>query len=334
MPFETRAAGRTSLRLTTLGLGTATLGGNFRPPISDIDSRAIVEKGLDVGIRFVDTAPYYGYGKAERLVGDVLRGRKEDWTIATKVGRLLKPRTTPQPAGDQWVDPLPFEDVFDYSYDGVMRSFEDSLQRLGLDHIDLLMMHDIGTQTHGAARNAELFPIAMDGGYKALDRLRSSGAVKAIGMGVNEWQVLAEATKYGDWDTFLLAGRYTLLEQEPLHTLFPLLERAGTTIIVGGPFNSGILVGRDSWNYSKAPQSVIDRVKAILRVCDAHNVALPAAALRFPLASPVVTSVIPGPRAAGELDQIVEWFEADIPASLWTDLRNEGLLDPAAPIPS
>lgn len=227
MKFETRAAGRTGLQLSTFGLGTATLGGNVHPPVPDAQSRALVEHALDIGIRYVDTAPYYGYGKSERIVGDALRPL-HDWKLSSKVGRLLKPRVSAREPGDQWVEPLPFEHVHDYSYDAVMRSFEDSLQRLGLDHIDLLLMHDISVETLGAAGKAHHFPIAMDGGYKALDRLRSSGAVKAIGIGVNEWQALAEATEYGQWDAFLLAGRYTLLEQEPLHTLFPLCEKAST----------------------------------------------------------------------------------------------------------
>ena len=319
MTIETRPAGRTAVRLTTLGLGTATLGGNVRPPITNADAAAIVERAYERGIRFFDTAPYYGYGRSERLVGDTLRGRS-DWK--------------PQAAGDQWIDPLPFEHVYDYSYDGVMRSFEDSLQRLGLDHIDLLLLHDIGSDTHGAEKNAELFPIAMQGGYKALAELRASGAVKAIGIGVNEWQVLVEAMQHGDWDTFLLAGRYTLLEQESLHTLLPLCERAGTSIIVGGPFNSGILAGRDTWNYSRAPQPIIDKVRRIAAVCDAHGVALPAAALAFPLGHASVASVIPGPRSAAEVDEIVDWFEAEIPPSLWSDLKTEGLIDPAAPVPA
>ncbi|HWJ74613.1 MAG TPA: aldo/keto reductase [Kaistia sp.] len=333
MLIETRAAGRTSLQLSTLGLGTATLGGNVSPPISDVEGRAIVERAVELGIRYVDTAPYYGYGRSEHLVGDVLRDHP-DVMISTKVGRLLKPRVTPQPAGDQWVNPLPFEHRYDYSYDGVMRSFEDSFQRLGVDHIELLLIHDIGVDQHGEALNAEFFPVAMTGGYRALDELRSAGAVKAIGLGVNEWQVLAEATKHGQWDAFLLAGRYTLLEQGPLHTLFPLCEQAGTSIIVGGPFNSGILAGRDTWNYARAPEAIMTRARKIAAVCDAHNVALPAAALRFPLGSPLVTSVIPGPRSAAEVSEIAAWFAADIPPSLWTDLRTEGLIDPAAPIPT
>ncbi|MBN9019834.1 MAG: aldo/keto reductase [Rhizobiales bacterium] len=333
MTFETRAAGRTSLQLSTLGFGTATLGGNVHPPVPDAQSRAMVEHAFEVGIRYFDTAPFYGYGKSEHLLGDTLRAHT-GWTLSTKVGRLLKSRVTPRGPEDQWVDPLPFEQVYDYSYDAVMRSFEDSLQRLGVDHIDMLLMHDVSTETLGEAGKAHHFPIAMASGYKALDQLRSSGAIKAIGIGVNEWQVLAEALDHGQWDAFLLAGRYTLLEQEPLHTLFPKCQKAGTTIIIGGPFNSGILAGRDTWNYAKAPQPIIDKARAIGRVCEAHGVDLPAAALRFVIANPIVSSVIPGPRMAAELDQIVAWWRQDIPASLWTDLRSEGLIDADAPIPA
>lgn len=333
MSIETRPAGRTAARLSTLGIGAGTLGGNFSPPITAAEGSGIIADALDAGITYVDTAPFYGYGKSERAVGDALRART-GWTLSTKVGRLLKPRTTPKDPNDGWYEPLPFQPVYDYSYDGVMRSFEDSLQRLGLDHIDLLYMHDIGAVTHGEAAHAELFRTAMEGGYKALDRLRSSGAVKSIGLGVNEWQVVAAAMQHGQWDNVLLAGRYTLLEQEPLHTLFPLCEKAGTTIVVGGPFNSGILVGRDTWNYARAPQAVLDRVEAIARVCDAHNVALPAAALRFPLGSAVVSSVIPGPRSRAELAQILAWWRAEIPASLWSDLKTERLIDAASPVPA
>lgn len=333
MALETRPVGRTGLRVSAIGLGTATLGGNIGSPIPDEEARGMVTDALDAGITYVDAAPFYGYGKSERLVGDALRNRS-GWTLSTKVGRLLKPRVTAKDPGDQWFDPLPFEQVYDYSYDGVMRSYEDSLQRLGLDHIDILHIHDIGVGTHGAEANARLFPIAMEGGYRALDELRASGAIKAIGLGVNEWQVLAEAMKHGHWDVMLLAGRYTLLEQEPLHTLFPQCEKTGTTIVVGGPFNSGVLVGRDSWNYSRAPQAVLDRVRKIADVCDAHGIPLPVAALHFPIANPVISSVIPGPRSRAELKQILGWWNTAVPASLWSDLRSEGLIDPAAPVPS
>lgn len=332
--MQTRRIGRTDLEVTTLSFGAAGIGNLYRP-ISRDDAEATLAVAWDAGIRYFDTAPRYGHGLSEHRLGEFLRSQpRETYVISTKVGRLLTPVPENEVPDYGFDDPLPFRADYDYSYDGVMRSFEDSLQRLGLDHIDLLLLHDIGSDTHGAEKNAELFPIAMQGGYKALAELRASGAVKAIGIGVNEWQVLVEAMQHGDWDTFLLAGRYTLLEQELLHTLLPLCESAGTSIIVGGPFNSGILAGRDTWNYSRAPQPIIDRVRRIAAVCDAHGVALPAAALAFPLGHASVASVIPGPRSAAEVDQIVDWFETEIPASLWSDLKTEGLIDQAAPVPA
>jgi D-threo-aldose 1-dehydrogenase len=332
MDRETRALGRTAVRVTTIGLGGATLGGNM-DAVGDDEARALVGAAYDAGIRYFDTAPFYGYGKSERVVGDALRPRS-GWVLSTKVGRLLKPRTTPRTPDDQWVDPLPFEQVYDYGYDAVLRSAEDSLQRLGLDHVDILYLHDIGSYQHGAEKHAVYFKQAMEGGYKALDRLRSEGTIKAIGIGVNEWQVLKDALAYGQWDAFLLAGRYTLLEQESLHNLLEPCLKAGTSIVVGGPFNAGLLVGRDVWNYAKAPPWALERAKALGRVCEAHGVPLPVAALKFPLAHPAVAAVIPGPRSRAEFQQIMSWWDTPVPASLWTDLRSEGLIAADAPVPA
>lgn len=332
MKFETRKLGRTSAEVTTLGLGGATLGGN-QAHLTDADAKILCLEAFDSGIRYFDTAPFYGYGRSERLVGDTLR-HLDGWTLSTKVGRLLRPRKGEQSQNDDWRQPLPFEPVFDYSYDGVMRSYEDSLQRLGLDHIDILYIHDIDTFTHGAETQPKMHAAAMDGAARALDDLRSSGAVKAIGIGVNESQPIADALSHAQWDCFLLAGRYTLLEQDSLDTLLPAVEKHGASIIIGGPFNSGILVGRETWNYVKAPESVMTKVKAMARVCEAHNVPLAAAALRFPLAHPTVAGTIPGPRSAEEINQILEWWTADIPGSLWSDLKNEKLIATNAPVPA
>jgi D-threo-aldose 1-dehydrogenase len=333
MKFETRRLGRTQLAVTTMGLGCATLGG-IMDAVTDAEARRIVNDAFDSGIRYFDTAPFYGYGKSEHAVGDELRG-KEGWALSTKVGRLLKPRRTPQDPNDQWRNPFPFEPVFDYSYDGIMRSYEHSLQRLGLNRIDILYIHDVDVFTHGT-RDAQqkMFHVAMDDGYKALDELRRNGDIKAIGLGVNEAQPIADALQHGQWDAFLLAGRYTLLEQDPLHTLFPAVEKHGASIIVGGPFNSGILVGGSTFNYARAPEEVVARVRKMAKVCEAHNVPLAAAALQFPLANKLVAAVIPGPRNAAELKQILAWRETTIPASLWTDLQTEGVLDKAAPVPT
>ena len=260
----------------------------------------------------------------------MLRGG--DFVLSDKVGRLLQPGAVENPGDYGMVDPLPFHVVYDYGYDGVMRAYEDSLQRLGLDRIDILLAHDIGAFQHGE-ENARHFGDLAEGGYGAMDELRSSGAVKAIGLGVNENQVCLDALGIGDWDVFLLAGRYTLLEQTAVDELFPACEAAGTSIICGGPFNSGVLVGRDMWNYAKAPADIVDKARALGEVADEFSIPLPAAALQFPLGHRIVTSVIPGPRNAAELAQIVDWFDAQIPKEFWRALKAKGLVSEAAPIP-
>jgi D-threo-aldose 1-dehydrogenase len=333
MSLGTRPVGRTNLKISELGLGGATLGGNMEQ-VTDADARIIVLDAYDAGIRYFDTAPYYGYGRSEHVMGDELRHR-DGWVLSTKVGRLLKPRRKPQEAGDLWKAPFPFEPVFDYSYAGIMRSYEDSLQRLGLDRIDILYIHDVDLFTHGPAEKQQIvFRKAMDEAYRALDELRRNGDIKAIGLGVNEEKPIADALQHGQWDVFLLAGRYTLLENGPLHTLFPALQKHGASVVIGGPFNSGVLVGGTTWNYRQAPADVVERVAGLKRVTAAHNVPLPAAAIQFVLASPLVASVIPGPRSAEELNQILEWSKMRLPPQLWSDLKGEGLLDSAAPVPN
>lgn len=333
--WEKRRVGRTSLEVTTLGLGTATMGGS-RIPVSRAEGEAIVEAAWDAGVRYVDTAPFYGVGSAEHRVGDALRDKnRDDWVLSTKVGRLLRPRRGPGGGTtDGRLAPMPFDVVYDYSYDAIMRSVEDSYQRLGLARIDILYVHDIGVYQHGPEVNSVHIKALRDSGYKALDELRRTGIVSAIGIGVNEKDVLIEALGFGDWDAFLLAGRYTLLEQGPLDDLLPLCVARGTSIVVGGPLNSGILAGRDTWNYNTAPADIVARVKQLQVVCDAHGVPLPAAALRFPLAHPAVCAVIPGPRTAAEFNENLPLFTWDIPASLWSDLRSAGLLHPDAPVPA
>ncbi|HXT78761.1 MAG TPA: aldo/keto reductase [Acetobacteraceae bacterium] len=332
--WKQRQVGRTSLKVTELGLGTATMGGS-RIPVTRAEGEAIVEAAWNAGVRYVDTAPFYGVGAAEHRVGDALRDKnRAEWVLSTKVGRLLRPRTTPGGPTDGRLAPLPFEVVYDYSHDGIMRSVEDSYQRLGLAKIDILYVHDIGVYQHGAEANAHHLKILRESGYKALEELRRTGVVSAIGIGVNEKEVLIDVLKFGDWDAFLLAGRYTLLEQGPLDDLLPQCVARGTSIVVGGPLNSGILAGRDTWNYAAAPADVVDRVKRIQAICDAHKVPLPAAALQFPLAHPAVCAIIPGPRTAAEFNANLPLFTQAIPAALWSDLRQAGLLHPAAPVPS
>ena len=328
--MEKRQVGKTGLSIDVFGLGGAPLGGNLAE-LSMQSAADLVQAAKDAGIGFFDTAPWYGFGRSERVMGDLLRGT--DYILSDKVGRLLKPGAVENPADFGMVEPLPFNVVYDYGYDGIMRAFEDNLQRLGLDRIDILLVHDIGEMTHGAD-NAQHFADLEKGGYRALDELRSAGLIKAIGLGVNENKVCMDALGIGDWDVFLLAGRYTLLEQTPLDDLFPACEKAGTSIICGGPFNSGVLVGRETWNYAKAPEEVMAKVRKLADVADAHGIELAAAAVQFPLAHELVTSVIPGPRSKEEFEQNLAWFNADIPSAFWTDLKSQGLLDERAPVPA
>ncbi len=330
MQFNQREIGTTGLKLTTLGFGGAPLGGLLKA-VDDCEAKATLQHAFERGLTYIDTAPFYGFGKSERHVGDLIRA--QEYVLSTKVGRLLQPGPAADPAALGWPDALPFHPIYDYSYDGIMRSFEDSLQRLGLDRIDILYVHDIGALTHGAD-NARHMAALTDGGYRALDSLRQSGRVRAIGLGVNETQVCMDALQMGDWDVFLLAGRYTLLEQDPLTDLLPRCDALGASVVVGGPFNSGILVGGDTWNYGAAPAHVLKKVKRLSQCCAAYDVPLPAAALQFPLGHPSVASVIPGLRTRHELADTLRWATTSIPSEFWSELKSRDLLHANAPIPT
>jgi D-threo-aldose 1-dehydrogenase len=234
---------------------------------------------------------------------------------------------------------LPFEPRYDYSYDGVMRSYEDSLQRLGLAHIDILLIHDIGVLTHGD-RHREMFEQLTSGGLRALDELQTAGDITAVGVGVNEVEVCLELMRSARIDLILLAGRYTLLEQTPLEELFPLCQREGVQIVVGGPYNSGILAtgtrgsGTLYHNYVAAPKEIVTRVSELENICDRYKVPLPAAALQFPLAHPQVVSVIPGLESAERVAETVRLYNTRIPSEFWDALRTAGYLRADAPVPS
>jgi D-threo-aldose 1-dehydrogenase len=330
MNIKQRFVGNTELKIDILGLGCAPLGGNF-VDLSYEDGTKIINTALHSGMSYFDTAAWYGFGRSERLVGDHLRHKQ--YVLSSKVGRILKPGAVQNPLDFGMIDPLPFHVIYDYSYDGIMRSYEDSLQRLGLDRIDILLAHDIGAFQHGA-ENASHFNDLAKSGYKAMSELREQGAVKAIGLGVNETQVCQDALDIGQWDVFLLAGRYTLLEQSPLECLFPACEKAGTSIICGGPFNSGLLVGGDTWNYSKAPKDLIEKTKKLASIADEFNIPLGAAALQFPQAHNIITSVIPGPRSDAELLEIIAWQEIKIPVEFWNALKDKNLLVIDTPTPA
>jgi D-threo-aldose 1-dehydrogenase len=339
MNFPLRPLGRTGLSVTELGFGTAPLGNLFRP-LSDDDARATLAAAKEAGFGYYDTAPFYGFGLSERRLGDALRGR--DAVLSTKVGRLLRPVAGPvdeRVVRHGYATPMPFEPVYDYSYDAIMRSFEASQQRLGLARIDILYIHDIGRMTHGDENTARTAELTKGRGLKALEELRAAKRIAGFGIGVNEIDACLEVMDNARLDVILLAGRYTLLEQNALDVLFPRCEAAGTAIVVGGPYNSGILaVGTKTaaplfYNYEPAPADVIAKVRAMEEVCDSHGVPLAAAALQFPLAHKLVVSVIPGLDSPARVAQTLALYRHVIPAELWRDLKADGLLREDAPTP-
>ena len=307
--------------------------GGLYAPTSFAEAQDTTDAAWAHGIRYFDTAPYYGYTRSERRLGALLCDRERDgYVISTKAGRLMVPDESVSDEENGWVHPLPFRPAYDYGYDAILRSFEDSQQRLGILKIDILYIHDIGRYTHGDRHEHYWRQLTAGGGFRALLELRDSGRVTAIGLGVNEAEVVHDAMGEADLDVVMLAGRYTLLEQMSL----PLLEkcaRAGTGIVVAGPFNSGILAGNNKFDYEDAPPDIVRRVQALQAVCDAFDVPLPAAALRFPMAHPAVVSCVTGARTAEQLHTNVAWFERSIPDELWAALRKAGLLDEAAPLP-
>lgn len=333
-----RKFGRTSLEVTAMGFGTAPIGNQFRY-VPEEDARAVIKGAWDAGLRYFDTAPMYGHGLSERRLGESLRDLpRDEYVLSTKVGRLLKP----VPAGGLtsffWVNMPPFEVVHDYSYDGCMRSFEDSLQRLGVSRVDILFIHDIDVFSHGPDLQKQYFRTAMDSGYKALEKLRSEKLVSAIGVGCNEWQVCEAALRERDFDCFLLAGRYTLLEQDALDTFLPLCEKRNATIVLGGGFNSGILatgaVKGAHYNYSEASEEILARVRKIEAVCKQFNVPLKAAALQFVLAHPCIPTNIPGTRGLPHLQENIALIEHPIPKEFWAELKKQGLVREEAPTPA
>ena len=328
--------GRVDLAVSPLSYGTAPIG-NIFTPIPEEEAGAMVARAWEAGLRYFDTAPYYGHGLAELRTGHYLRWRgREDYVLSTKVGRRLRARRRTEIDFQPWCEAAANELMFDYSYDGTMRAFEDSLQRLALEHIDILFIHDIDRFTRGDAQ-AEVFAQAMDGCWRALESLREQKLVKAIGVGVNEWEVCQTALEQRDFDCFLLAGRYTLLEQESLSTFLPMCEARGAAVVVGGGFNSGILatgaVDGAKYNYAPAPQAIMAKTAAIEAVCQEYNVPLPAAAMQFVTAHPAVASFCVGTRTVTQLNKNLDWFELPIPGEFWQTLKQRQLIREDAPTP-
>ncbi|WP_240759198.1 aldo/keto reductase [Lichenicoccus roseus] len=341
--IPTRSLGRSGLAVSRLGFGANAIG-NLYVALDENDARDAVDAAWDSGVRYYDTAPLYGHGLSERRLGDRLRVRpRDDYVLSSKVGRLLRPhgRTTPHrlsvAEGGIFEGELPFRPEFDFSYDATMRSFEDSLQRLGLARIDILLIHDADEWTHGDAIGDRLREVET-GALRALRRLRDEGAISAFGAGVNQATACERLMDLGEFDCFLLAGRYTLLEQDALDGLLPRCMAQGVSIILGAPFNSGILatgaIPGARYNYQPADTTILERVARIEAVCGAHDVPLAAAALQFVLAHPAVASVIPGARSAAEARRNAELVATRIPVALWDDLRAERLLRPDAPSPA
>lgn len=331
-----RALGRTGLKVSVLGFGGAPLGDLY----SELDDRAAiaaVERAFQLGINLLDTSPLYGHGLSEHRCGTALRRvRRQDVVVCTKVGRWMDVFHG-RGSGSGYAGGHRHRAVFDYSHDGTMRSVEQSLLRLGTDRIDLLLIHDVDVWTHGKDAIEDRFREAMTGAYVALDRLRGEGVIAGVGVGVNEADMCVRFANAGSFDVMLLAGRYSLLEQPALATFLPLARERGIAVLLGGVFNSGILatgaVPGAKYNYRDAPADVLDKVARIERVCAAHGVALPVAALHFAKGAPAVASLVLGAQTPEEVERNVNGLLANVPDALWADLRAERLLDADVPVP-
>lgn len=337
--FRQRKIGETKLSVPVFGLGTVPIA-DHRKTITDEDARQTLHAAWDAGIRLFDTSPFYGMGQAEHRLGQVLREKRpDDYQIFTKVGRVLRPPRDPEnPEPSIWSGGLPFEFDFDYTYDGIHRSLEQSLQRMGVTQVEALTIHDLDVRFHGSEmRLTAKFHELCASGWRALEELRAAGVIQAVGAGVVMRESIKPLLATGDLDYILMAMPYTLLDQDILDDEIPRMEARGMTMLVGSVFASGILATGArkgaQYNYDNCDDQVMDKVTRIQRVCDAYNVALPATALQFPLAHDAVSAIIPGALTPAEITQNVELFHQPIPSSFWADLKSEGLLRNDAPVP-
>lgn len=332
MQLPTRVHARSGLSFTELGLGTAPLANLYRA-VPETEARGIMEAAWAGGVRHYDTAPLYGLGLAETRLNPFLRGKPRDgYVLATKVGRLLRATTQDRRDGHgKWFDVPARNEVYDYSYDGVMRSLEFSLERLGVDRIDILHAHDLDVRNHGSREALdERLREFVSGGHRALHELRAQGVIRAIGLGVNEWEPAQWLAERAELDVILLAGRYTLLEQEAARSFLPVCEERGIGVIIGGPYNSGVLAGGLHYDYGDVPGPVGERARWLRMICESHGVTLTDAAFRFPLRHPAVVSVIPGSQTLAEMEGNLRAARAEIPEALWEELAAEGLIPPVA----
>jgi D-threo-aldose 1-dehydrogenase len=339
--LPSRPLGRTGLAVTELGLGTGPLGGFRGRPVDDDAAEATLAAAWDAGIRYFDTAPWYGLGMSEHRVGRFLRSQPRDaYVLSTKVGRLLGRRGSAPggPAPAHWESALPFDWWYDYSRDGVLRSFEDSLQRLGLERVDVLLIHDLEPGAHGGTDAArERMQELTGGGFAALAALRAEGVVRGVGIGINDAAVVAPFLEQFDLDVVLQAGEYTLLEQRGLEALDACAER-GVAVVVGAPFNSGILASeapeQATFAYDDATDETFARVRRLREIVRSHDASLAAAALRFPLAHPAVATVIAGGARPEEVRENAALVRSELPGELWRELRDAGLVRADAPLPA
>jgi D-threo-aldose 1-dehydrogenase len=329
----TKKLARRDLEVTVMGLGAAQMGNLYRvTPYAE--SLSAFDTAWDHGIRYFDTAPFYGYTRSERRMGTMLTEHdRADYVVSTKVGRVMVPDESVGPEENAYVDPLPFRPNYDYSYDGILRSFEDSQNRLGILKPDILYIHDIGPFTHGEKDQHYWSQLTTGGGFNALDELRSQGLTKAVGLGVNEWEIVDRAMDVFDVDVAMLAGRYTLLEQTSL-AFMDRCAREGTSIVAAGVFNSGILAGNKKFNYGDAPADIVARVETLQTLCEELNVSMQAAALQFPLAHPASVTIVSGARNGSQIASNIEWFEQEIPAEFWSELKKRGIVAEGSPVPT
>ena len=329
LTLSTRPVRRGSLRLTELSLGCAQLGNLYRS-ITDEQARATVDTAWEVGIRYFDTAPHYGLGLSERRLGSALAGRRRsEYVLSTKVGRRLEPLSLAGRRDDEGFDvAATHRRVWDFSRDGVLRSIEESLERLGMDAVDIVYLHDPD----------EYRREALDTAYPALEELRAQGVVSAIGAGMNQTAMLADFARHTDMDVLMLAGRYTLLEQSALDDLLPVCERRGIGIVAAGVFNSGLLARRApadgaKYDYDDAPEELVLRARRMAEICERHGTSLPAVALAFPLAHPAVLSLCVGARSPEQIRRNIDLYRLGVPAAVWGELKEQDLLRPDAPVP-
>lgn len=335
--LPTRKLGRTGLTVTALGLGCAPLGDIYER-LDDQTALDTIQAAVDGGITLFDTAPFYGQGIAEHRLGTILRRQpRETYVLSTKVGRWMRPAPQGRTKTSRFVGGLEFDVMPDYTYDGIMKSFEHSLVRLGLASVDVLLVHDADAWGYGRERAEELYPIVLESGQKALEELRSAGAIKGYGLGLNDPDYAARYLRDGDFDCILMAGRYSLIEQPAIAEMLPTALKKNAGVMLGGVYNSGILAtgAREGakYNYLPAPQDILDKVTKIEKVCAAHGVALPVAAIHFCLGHPAVSSVVLGAVKPEEVRHNIEAASQSVPADLWSDLKTEGLLPADVPVP-